>query len=67
MILDIISEGIKLVGEIVKIIGEDGDEAGNKRLKDIKGWDRLFEKCRKKEGRRAFMEAWKGRDNKPEE
>lgn len=59
--LAIIGAGLELVGEIVKIIGEDGDGADNRRLKDLKNWKKLKDCCRKKEARNAFMKAWKDR------
>ena len=58
--LAIVGAGMELLGEIIKIIGEDGD-AANLRLKDLKGWKKLEECCRKKDARNAFMKAWKER------
>ena len=67
LIAGMVGAGLTLVGEIVEIIADKGDDADEVRLKDIPGWEKLKKKCREKEALSAFRRAWRERDNKPDD
>ncbi len=54
MIANIISSGLNLAAEIIRIVAEKGDGADNMRLKDIKGWKTLKKRCRSQDAVRMF-------------
>lgn len=66
-IAGMVGAGLTLVGEIIEIVAEKGDDADNLRLKDIPGWERLKKHTREKEALNRFRREWRERYNKPDE